>query len=617
MLKIFICCLIIFSCNLYSNNFKDENFIAGIALKDFGFPGWAKKYTASTLDAVRNSAAKWVSVHYFNSYTSTGTPTIASSYKSDGYSSNQAKLDEYKYVIQEAKKRGYKICLISSLFFGEMLGGLSVEEEVALNESLYIAHSNDWYDNWFNSYKERLTELANLANESGVDMLALGWNITYVTGDVKGSYDVTSKWKEIINDLRKIYKGKIILPETTNGYDNNYLKGIEGLFNDLDYISLHLTMDGLKGFSGKKYIEDIDEIKTTFKIIFSTFGFSRYYQYYGKKTIIFTTVTSSTRCFEGVWFEEMVEQPGLIQDFDAQKNVYQAMFDVLSSTDWIGGTFPWGYWWKDDFYKNEDGNNTYSFDKGASIRKKPSEEVVYNFYSVEEKKLLLNTTTYYEIFLNNKNSFTKIIIPEGTFNQNVNITISTLSTSGITKRTTKGDAQLTNIGIEIKTDLDLQPSKGIVIETYYKDSDIEQITNDESKLTFVMVNEETNFLDEIKSIVNSDYNQITTTTTHLSKFVIILPSQTNLSEAKVVIYPNPFNPHKNLNVTIKYYPADATATVYNLSGELVTSLVYDSFSGKTTWDGKNSGGNMVASGIYFVLIKTNTKSATGKIAVIK
>ncbi|MFQ3675695.1 MAG: T9SS type A sorting domain-containing protein [Endomicrobiia bacterium] len=602
---------------LFANEFKKEEFISGVALKDFGFPGWTKKYTVSTLESVRNSAARWISIHYFNSYTSTVTPTISSSWRSDGYNSNQEKLDEYKYLIQEAKKRGYKVCLISSLFFGEMLGGLSPEEEVALNESLYSVHNSTWYDNWFSSYEGRLNELADLANKAGADMLALGWNITYVTGDVKGGYNnyVATKWNDIIERLRQKFKGKIILPETTNGYNNNFLKGMEGFLDDLDYVSVHLTMDGLKGFSGKNYIYDFDEIKTTFETIFSTFGFANYYRDRGKKTIIFTTVTSSTRCFEGVWFEEMVPQPEVVRDFDAQKNVYQAMFEVLSSTDWIGGTFPWGYWWKDDFYKDEDGNNSYSFDKGPSIRKKPAEDVVHNFYSTMQKNLFINTTTYYEIYLNNKNLKAKIIIPEGTFSQNVNINISTINVSGFSTKSSQGEVKLLNTGLEIKNDLGLQPRNGIIISVYYRDSDISNV--DETKLVFAILNEQSNFWEKLPSAVNSEYNHIVATITHLSKFAIIQPPDIDIDDAKVIIYPNPFKPMEHNLVTIEYLPEPAKVYIYTISGEFVRELNYDSTDGETRWDGKNLDGKMVSSGIYFVLIKTNKKSVIGKIAVIK
>jgi len=611
------CFLLVTFCRLNSADFKSEDFVAGIALKDFGYPGWAEKYTPSTLDALRNSAARWVSIHYFNSYTSTTTPTIGSSWKSDGYKSNQEKLDEYKYVIQQAKKRGYKVCLISSLFFGEMLGGLSSEEEVSLNESLYSIHTSTWYENWFSSYRERLLELAKLADEGGADMLALGWNITYVTEDNRDGYNTTEKWKEIISELKNKYPNlKLILPETTNGYSNNFLKNMKFL-DKLDYVSVHLTMDGLAGFSGKKYIDNVSEIKSTFETIFSTLNFAGYYKDLGKKTILFTTVTSSTRCFEGVWFEEMEKQPNIERDFNAQANVYQAMFEVLSSTDWAGGTFPWGYWWKDDFYKDEDGNDSYSFDKGPSIRKKPAEDVVYDFYSITQKTLSLNATSHHEILLSNKKGITKIIIPEKTFNQNVVLTISTLSVSGLSLKSAKGEIKLTNVAIEMKTDLGLQPEKNVVIEIYYTDEDIQEFVSQESKLVIARLNEETNFWEELPSTIETDYNHIVATTTHLSKFAIILPSFVSLEEAKVMIYPNPFYPKKNSNVTIKYYPTEADVYIYNLAGELIAELDYNKNTGQSFWDGKNKYGKTVASGIYFLVIKTDKKTVKGKIAVIK
>ena len=66
-------------------------------------------------------------------------------------------------------------------------------------------------------------------------------------------------------------------------------------------------------------------------------------------------------------------------------------------------------------------------------------------------------------------------------------------------------------------------------------------------------------------------------------------------------YPNPFNPE----TTIKYNlqnNADVTLEIYNIKGQLVRTLVNNSQeagSHNIVWNGKDSNGNSVSSGIYF------------------
>jgi len=66
-------------------------------------------------------------------------------------------------------------------------------------------------------------------------------------------------------------------------------------------------------------------------------------------------------------------------------------------------------------------------------------------------------------------------------------------------------------------------------------------------------------------------------------------------------YPNPFNPI----TTIKYQvptDADVFIRIYDLQGRLVTKLINDHHNPGyylTRWNGRNEGGQIVSSGLYF------------------
>jgi hypothetical protein len=71
-------------------------------------------------------------------------------------------------------------------------------------------------------------------------------------------------------------------------------------------------------------------------------------------------------------------------------------------------------------------------------------------------------------------------------------------------------------------------------------------------------------------------------------------------------YPNPFNPTTRLYFYLES-PGYATLKVYGITGQLINALVSGNFSGgehQIIWDGKDTQGVDVASGIYFYVLST-------------
>ncbi|MCK4578498.1 MAG: T9SS type A sorting domain-containing protein [Candidatus Marinimicrobia bacterium] len=84
-------------------------------------------------------------------------------------------------------------------------------------------------------------------------------------------------------------------------------------------------------------------------------------------------------------------------------------------------------------------------------------------------------------------------------------------------------------------------------------------------------------------------------------------------------FPNPFNP----TTTIEYLlPINemVSVAIYNLKGELVKTLVnkyQSSGSHRVVWNGTDSDGNSVASGVYLYRIKSRTVSLTKRMTFVK
>ncbi|TFH64068.1 MAG: T9SS type A sorting domain-containing protein, partial [Candidatus Zixiibacteriota bacterium] len=106
-----------------------------------------------------------------------------------------------------------------------------------------------------------------------------------------------------------------------------------------------------------------------------------------------------------------------------------------------------------------------------------------------------------------------------------------------------------------------------------------------------------------------------TTLTSLSKHSENLPRQFGLAQN----YPNPFNPGTSIEFSLPV-ASRATVDVYNVIGERVTTLL-DRFlpAGRYSinWDGANTDGKPVSSGMYFYRLKAGEFTDTKKMMLVK
>jgi flagellar hook assembly protein FlgD len=83
-------------------------------------------------------------------------------------------------------------------------------------------------------------------------------------------------------------------------------------------------------------------------------------------------------------------------------------------------------------------------------------------------------------------------------------------------------------------------------------------------------------------------------------------------------YPNPFNLSTNICFTL---PADCQVSLklYNVAGQLVKAFEdnYEAGNHTITWDGTNTKGAEVSSGIYFYKLVAGEYSCTKKMVLMK
>jgi hypothetical protein len=84
-------------------------------------------------------------------------------------------------------------------------------------------------------------------------------------------------------------------------------------------------------------------------------------------------------------------------------------------------------------------------------------------------------------------------------------------------------------------------------------------------------------------------------------------------------YPNPFNPATNITYFVPW-DGEVELTVYNLKGEKVKELIHGpQTKGRKSipWDGEDSRGRPVASGVYFCRLKTTRHSEIIRMVLVK
>lgn len=98
--------------------------------------------------------------------------------------------------------------------------------------------------------------------------------------------------------------------------------------------------------------------------------------------------------------------------------------------------------------------------------------------------------------------------------------------------------------------------------------------------------------------------------------VTVLPSSEGPSSLE--LNRNSFDPARGEIVTISFGTTadDVMVRIYNMAGTLVRTLEPAGAS-STTWNGRNEEGELVASGVYFLLIETSLGDATRMVAVVK
>ncbi|MCP4292154.1 MAG: T9SS type A sorting domain-containing protein [bacterium] len=97
---------------------------------------------------------------------------------------------------------------------------------------------------------------------------------------------------------------------------------------------------------------------------------------------------------------------------------------------------------------------------------------------------------------------------------------------------------------------------------------------------------------------------------------VAVPVADNFTAAN---FPNPFNPGTRISFNVPH-ETHVSVKVFNVRGELVSQLMDENRSsgpGFVLWDGRNSKGSQVSSGVYFFEVRTSDDIEVGKMLLVK
>ncbi len=255
---------------------------------------------------------------------------------------------EIIHTINRAHERGVKVCL------KPVINSRDGVWRALINFPDEDMWGNDRYwDTWFEYYTAFLCHYAEIAADTGCEMLCIGC-------EMSGTERKEKHWRNLIKEIKKIYTGPLV-------YNTNHGREMEvAWFDALDYIgtSAYYKVAKVPGDSKENMKLEWKQVAERLK------GVSKYY----KKPIIFMEigVRSALGCAMMPWDFNHTE---FERSEEEQADFYESCLEIFSEETWFKGIFWWD--WSTCIYDTAEEAKQ---DTGFNIHMKKAEEVMKNWY---------------------------------------------------------------------------------------------------------------------------------------------------------------------------------------------------------------------------------------------
>jgi hypothetical protein len=309
-------------------------------INGIGFVSSEKAITEKNVDPIINVNANYVAINPFGFVKSLISPNVQYNANHQWFGETTKGIKQYA---EEFKKKGIKLMLKPQIWVmhGSYTGHIKMKSE------------KDWKV-FELSYKTFILNFAEVANEIDADIFCIGVELEQFTILRPGF------WKELIVEVRKIYKGKLTYAANWDEYKRVIF------WNKLDYIGIdaYFPLSDLKTPSVAELEKGWASHKTDIRKV----------QYYYKKPILFTEFgyRSVDYSAKKPWDSNYnkINKTNLL----AQKNALQAIHNQFWNEEWFAGGFLWK-WFADN---SKSGGVK---DDRFTPQNKPAEELLKRLYA--------------------------------------------------------------------------------------------------------------------------------------------------------------------------------------------------------------------------------------------
>lgn len=363
------------------------------------FDTWGRNYNMGMFETTRDNidssfkrakelGAEEIFVHDFHSaifdkgsdYTTTNYTFQDETFWNDFRDESFSQSDINK-LTASAHANNLKIGVKHNVHFVDMqkyiVAGISgnIQESSRIDyEKFNASHTEVWIRDYFSKWTNRLTERAKMYNEAGVDYLSI--YPAFMDPTFAGNEKLANELqKQLISDLKKVFKGKIIAEVSRYGFfeDKN---GTEDwtkydFYKDADEVELRIYDLPPRYRSGNlekdltKYMTDLDKVAKN----------------KGVNLSVFFCPSSYTNSLESGPLEVLDYNNTLVKstqvDYQYQSDAYNTFFKVIKNTTNIKKLIVANYNWDDSI----DPEVKPKISISTSFRNKPAEEVIKSWFT--------------------------------------------------------------------------------------------------------------------------------------------------------------------------------------------------------------------------------------------
>lgn len=211
-----------------------------------------------------------------------------------------------------------------------------------------------YWDKWFQSYGDYMKYYAELAEETGCEMLCIGCEMC-------GTERKEAHWRKLIADIRQVYSGKLIY-NTNHGHEYDVK-----WFDAVDYVgtSAYFPVADGGGATLEMMKERWERVSKELYPVYEKW----------QKKIVFIEIgcRSANGCAAMPWDFQHKELP---HDEEEQARFYESCLATFADKEWFGGVFWWD--WSTYIYDTKEKAEQ---NNGFNIHLKKAEEVIKKWYA--------------------------------------------------------------------------------------------------------------------------------------------------------------------------------------------------------------------------------------------